>query len=84
MDGLYIIDTVATITAVHRAFHVAQQMEHGPAREQLIADANAALSVCTYYVRYPRVAAKKKHYDSVQKLLSSLAFYSTSPLSAAS
>jgi len=69
MNGLYVIDTVATITAVHQAFHVASQLPEGIEREQLISDANAALSVCSYYVRYPRVQAQKKHYDSVQKLL---------------
>lgn len=72
MDGLYVIDTVATITEVHRAFWIASQMPHGAEREQLIADANCALSICTYYVRYPRVQAKKKHYDAVQKLFASL------------
>jgi|KBSMisStandDraft_5_1062788.scaffolds.fasta_scaffold2103587_2 cytochrome c len=78
MNGLYVIDTVATITAVHQAFAVAAQMPHGIAREQLIADANAALSVASYYVRYPRVQAQKKHYDSVQRLLRMLSNYTES------
>ena len=68
-SGLYVIDTVATITAVHQAFALAAQMPESITREELLADANAALSACTYYVRYPRVQAQKKHYDSVQKLL---------------
>jgi hypothetical protein len=73
MDGLYVIDTVATITAVHQAFYVASQLPLGAERDQLTADANSALSICTYYVRYPRVQAKKAHYDAVQRLLANLA-----------
>jgi hypothetical protein len=72
-NGLYVIDTVATITAVHQAFSLAAQMPESITREELLNDANAALSACTYYVRYPRVQAQKKHYDSVQKLLRVLA-----------
>jgi hypothetical protein len=78
--GLYVIDTVATITAVHQAFSVAAQMPEGIEREQLIADANAALSVCSYYSRYPRVQARKQHYDSVQKLFRLLAGHIPTPV----
>jgi hypothetical protein len=68
-DGLYVIDTVATITTVHRAFALAATLAEGPQKEQLLEHANAALSVCAYYIRYPKVRAKEKHYKSVQKLL---------------
>jgi hypothetical protein len=78
-NGLYVIDTVATITAVHQAFAFAAKMPESITREELIADANAALSVCSYYVRYPRVQAQKKHYDSVQKLLRVLAELTVNP-----
>ena len=71
--GLYVIDTVATITAVHQAFNLVAKLPEGSLREELFADANAALSVCAYYIRYPRVQAQKKHYDSVQQLLRLLA-----------
>lgn len=80
-NGLYVIDTVATITAVHQAFNLASQMPEGDERERLVANANAALSVCSYYARYPRVQAQKKHYDSVQKLLLLLAEYLPKPIS---
>lgn len=70
--GLYVIDTVATITAVHQAFNLASQLPEGVERERLNAMANAALSVCSYYVRYPKVQAQKKHYDCVQKLFQML------------
>ena len=69
----YVIDTVATITAVHQALSLAAQMADGPARDRLIARANEALSVCSYYMRYPRVQAKKEHYESVQRLLALIA-----------
>jgi hypothetical protein len=71
--GLYVIDTVATITAVHQAFSLAAQMPESITRNELLDDANAAFSACSYYMRYPRVQAQKKHYDSVQKLLRILA-----------
>jgi hypothetical protein len=74
-NGLYVIDTVAAITAVHQAFLAASQMPEGVERERLIAHAEAAFSACTYYIRYPRVQAKRMHYDSVQQLLATLAIH---------
>jgi hypothetical protein len=68
-QGMYVIDTVATITMAHQALALAAKLKEGGAKEQLTNYANEALSVCSYYMRYPRVQAQKKHYDSVQKLL---------------